>query len=184
MTQPAVRTARESAGALLLQRALLLIGAAAGLAERGLAALLRRPRLLLAGAGALLLLLGFVGVVLIARALMPSEPPLPVGRLEIVKAMLSVGDAPLKPGDTKQVLVEIRRIDFQGPVEVRIEDLPDGIHAGKKKIPPNQDKGDLSLTVSYYTEPIQAQLRVVATAGERTASKLLPVTVVQVPHKK
>jgi serine/threonine protein kinase len=100
--------------------------------------------------------------------------------VQIEKAYLST-DKPLNPGDRKRILVEISRTGFEGPVKIQVDktSLPDGVQTGSGTIAEKRTKGELSLTVSFGTDPLEADLKVVAVADNLRGEKTLPVKVVQ-----
>jgi serine/threonine protein kinase len=106
--------------------------------------------------------------------------------LLITAAKLSAPSQTVHPGDTKRVIVTIRRVHFEGPVTVSLQDLPKDVVGGDSKIiPPTADSTEVSLTVSYGAEPIATQIRVVAEGDVEGAvgERILPFTIVEEKKK-
>ena len=140
--------------------------------------------LLVGGGLAVLVLVGFVGWAVVGGLLTraPAKKGYwnPNAALRITKVKLS--NDVIRPGDRKRVLVYIDRAEFQGPVKVHVENLPDGVQTGTTVIPANAKSGDVSLTVSYGTDPVETEIKVVAVAENLRDEKPLPLTVI--PDKR
>ena len=105
--------------------------------------------------------------------------------MEITKAKFSMPKGTVEPGDRKFVLVWINRVDFKGPVTVTLEGLPDGVKSQQVVFPPNVDSDQISFSVSFGTEPITKEIRVVAECKEERARAEFPLTLnVTAPRKK
>lgn len=138
-----------------------------------------RARSLLLGGGAIALL-AITGVVIAmfmrgsrpGTASKASYPP------SAALAILPLEPVTFKEGNSKFVIVKIERKDFMGPVELSVQDPPEGIRAQTITLSDNQDIGQFRLTVSFTTPAMKTDLRVVARAGNLYAETLLPLTVV------
>jgi hypothetical protein len=95
--------------------------------------------------------------------------------------ILPLEPATFKEGDSKFVLVTIRRQKFQGPVLVRFEGLPSGIRAGEQTLTESQDSTQVRLTVSFGAGAGVHTLRLVASADNLRATAALPLTVAGQP---
>ena len=98
------------------------------------------------------------------------------GTLRITNAKWSTGDKKLIPGNHHHVLVWIERVDFKGPVKVRVKDLPAGVESDTLVLAPNVDSGQVKVTVSFGTEPITKPVRVYADCEEAGAKAEFPLT--------
>jgi hypothetical protein len=76
------------------------------------------------------------------------------------------------------VIVTIRRVNFDGPVEVRLEDLPEGVRGEKFKLKATSTKCEVPILASYGINPVDTEIRVIATAKNLTATKMMPLKVV------
>jgi eukaryotic-like serine/threonine-protein kinase len=100
--------------------------------------------------------------------------------LQITEAFLSSDF--LRVGDRKFVIVKLRRINFNGPVEVRLEDLPPGVVADKESAQAGTTAVQVRITAPYGIEPADQDIRVVARAKNLTTDKVLRLQVL--PAKK
>jgi hypothetical protein len=80
--------------------------------------------------------------------------------LRITKAVYSVPDQKLKPGDTEHVNVSIERVDFKGEVKITLLDLPDGVSAGMEFLAENITECMVAIAVRDPLDPITAKIRV------------------------
>ena len=80
--------------------------------------------------------------------------------LRIAKAVYSVPNQKLKPGDTEHVNVSIERVDFKGEVKITLLDLPDGVTAGKELLAENITECMVAIAVRDPLDPIAAKIRV------------------------
>jgi serine/threonine-protein kinase len=131
---------------------------------------------LLIGGGVLFVL----AVIAVVMCWSPFSPPPKTGSIRITEAKLSTPSRTVKEGDTKFVLVYIERVGFKGPVVITLDSLPDGVTAKPKTIPANNDRIDISFTVSYGTKPQTSDIRVVAENKEYNAKGELaiPLTII------
>ncbi|MBP3959007.1 hypothetical protein J8F10_27505 [Gemmata sp. G18] len=67
--------------------------------------------------------------------------------------------------------VAVRRIHYKGPVEVRVENLPEGVVAGKLTIPEGENEGEIELRAVKGAKAIKkTALKLVATGGNLDSS--------------
>jgi serine/threonine protein kinase len=141
------------------------------------------PRVLLtlAGGGAVLVIVVLAcvlyGVVSWMRGGKAVADAYPAGAgLEITEVRVSSDVLPI--GSKKNVLVYVRRIQFNGPVDVRLEGLPDGVRFDKTTIAAGSTAVEVPIIASFGIEPVEKDVRVVAKAKNLTAAKNLALRVV------
>ena len=107
-----------------------------------------------------------------------GNPPPKKGTLLIDpdKTKFSMGNKIAIPGRHHRVLVHIKRIDFKGPVNVTLKDLPAGVMCSPVTIPANANEIEVPFTVSIGTLPVVAPIRVLAECEAAGASAELPMT--------
>lgn len=158
------------------------IGQAAATAKRrGKGGLDRRLLVgLVAGAAALLAVVGCGGWMVVNwLGNGPNADGYPANaELQITEVFLSNFDAPMKMGERLNVIVTIRRVNFDGPVELRLEDLPEGVRSEKIKLKAVSTKCEVPILASYGINPVETEIRVVATAKNLTVTKTMPLKVV------
>ena len=98
--------------------------------------------------------------------------------LQITEVFLSNWDEPMKMGKRSNVIVTIRRVNFDGPVEVRLEGLPDGVTSEKKRVIAGSVKCEVLILASYGINPVATEIRVIAASKNLTATKMMPLKVV------
>jgi hypothetical protein len=84
----------------------------------------------------------------------------------------------MRPGQVKSVIVRLRRVNFLGPVELRLEGLPPGVTAPKTVVPAATVAAELRVTVPFGTDPCESNIRVVAKAKNLTAERSLRLQIV------
>lgn len=100
----------------------------------------------------------------------------PGAGLQITEAFLSSDF--MRVGDRKNVIVKLRRVNFHGPVEVRLEDLPAGVTGDKTTAPAGSTAVQVRITAPFGIEPAEADIRVVARAKDLVAVKTIHLRVV------
>jgi hypothetical protein len=116
----------------------------------------------------------------------PNPDAYPAGaELQIPEAFLSSHDwidgqerDPLPIGSRKNVIVRIRRVKFNGEVELRLEGLPSGVTSSKILLKAGSEKIEVPIMASYGIDPCVADIRIVGTAKNLTAEKTLKVHVI------
>ncbi|MDY3559518.1 hypothetical protein R5W23_000511 [Gemmata sp. JC673] len=86
-------------------------------------------------------------------------------------------DFDLAPGQVVKVPVTVRRAYHAGPVDVRLENLPDGVTAGRLTIPEGKDDGELELVASDAAREGARAIQFVATGGSLTSTRSVKLTV-------
>ncbi|MBI2807200.1 MAG: protein kinase [Planctomycetes bacterium] len=106
----------------------------------------------------------------------PKTPEKKKGVVRITDAKWSMHDKEAVPGRPHAVLVWIDRVDCKGPVKVTLEGLPDGVKATPLLIQPNNKQGEIRFIVSFGTDPLKQDVRVVAECEQDGASDSFPLT--------
>ncbi len=139
----------------------------------------RRRRLLVwvGGCGAALLLA--VIVLIFMRRGPETPPPAKTGYFNPGAALQIMPLEPItfKEGDSKILIVQVARKEFSGPVNVRFEDLPDGVRSSEIKIDAKKDVAEIRLTVSYGAGAMKRNVRLVAVAENLRDETIVPLTV-------
>src|ERR1019366_3146231 len=89
---------------------------------------------MLAGGAFFVSVLFCAGLVLLFSG---GKPDKKNGTLRITNAKWSMGDKKAKPGQHHNLLIWIERVDFQGPVNVYLKNLPPGVVCKPVPIPIN-----------------------------------------------
>jgi hypothetical protein len=89
----------------------------------------------------------------------------------------------LKPGATATVDVAIERNGHQGPIQIKLEGLPEKVTAGTAEIPAEQASAKVQLTAAADAKEAQTPVRVVAVLGERSAEAQLKLNLERFPFK-
>ncbi len=97
--------------------------------------------------------------------------------LQIVEAYLSTGKSVIRIGERKRVIVTLRRINFHGPVKLRLDDLPAGVTFDPTTAPAAARQIEVPITAPFGIDPAEANIRVVARAKNLTAEKTLHLQV-------
>jgi serine/threonine protein kinase len=97
----------------------------------------------------------------------------PNANLHIIEAYLSTGDDTMHIGETKNVIVKLRRENFNGPVELALEDLPAGVVADKCTVKTGRVQEQVRITAKYGIDPSDGSIRLVARAKNLTDEKTL-----------
>jgi WD40 repeat protein len=135
------------------------------------------PVALVAGVagGVVLLLLAIVAGILfwgcdssptsVPRADEPAQPAPPAnpGRFRVT----APEPVRLKPGEVVRVSLKLVRDRYSGPVQVRLEGLPDGVSAAEVRFAEGDSVAQLQLTAQAKAAPAVKEVRLVATAGAR-----------------
>ena len=136
--------------------------------------------LILGGAGFVLSLIACVGIF---AYLWFGNPAPKKGTLLITATKFSMPDKKngktvpqvAIPGKHHTVHVFIERVDFKGPVNVMLKDLPAGVVCKPVTIPANTDRIEVPFTVSIGTLPIVAPIRVFAECESAGATAEAPM---------
>jgi serine/threonine protein kinase len=138
----------------------------------------KSARLLLAGSA--------VGGITLLILLLPllrgcgTAPPADVYPSDASLAVtLKEHERTMNPGDRKIVVMSIKRTKYQGPVQVSLENLPDGVSAFPSKIiiDANKDHGELALVVYQFAKRATVRIRARAVAKNLHAEDWLQLTV-------
>jgi hypothetical protein len=106
------------------------------------------------------------------------------GVIRFSKVKWSMPDEMATPGKTHNVLVWIDRVDCKGKVRITLTDLPPGVVAKEVVLPPSNEVG-VGFTVSYGTEPLKKEIKVVAECEDGARAEFpLTLTVKEDPLKK
>jgi tRNA A-37 threonylcarbamoyl transferase component Bud32 len=105
----------------------------------------------------------------------PNTYP-PGAELQISEAFLSSDELPI--GSRKNVIVKIRRVKFNGDVELRLEDLPSGVTSSKTLLKAGSTAIEIPITASFGIEPSKTDIRIVGTAKNLTGEKKLRLHVI------
>ena len=97
---------------------------------------------------------------LVIEPLNSVTPKATAAALRITKAVYSVPNQKLKPGDMEHVNVSIERIDFKGEVKITLLDLPDGVTAGTEVLSENIEDCSVAIAVRDPRDPITTKIRV------------------------
>ena len=145
------------------------------------------PRVLMAivGGGVLLfvLLIGCSGFLFVnwLRGDKPRADEYPKdAEVQITDAFLSVDK--FRMGDSKRLIVKIRRVKFDGPVELRFEGLPEGVTADKTIVPAGKMAEEVRITADRFMEPADTNIRIIGKAKNLTYTKEFHLQVL--PEKK
>ena len=90
------------------------------------------------------------------------------------------GDLPI--GSRKNVIVKIRRVNFDGSVDLRLEGLPNGVTGTRTLLKAGSTAVEVPITASYGIEPSDTEIRIVATAKNLSVDKAIRLKVI--PDKK
>jgi tRNA A-37 threonylcarbamoyl transferase component Bud32 len=104
--------------------------------------------------------------------------------IQITDAFLSTMDDTIKMGKRINVIVKIRRVKFDGAVELRVEGLPAGVTATDKKVilKSGGTAIEVPIIASFNIDPADTKIRVIATSKNLTTEKTIPLKVI--PDKK
>ncbi len=88
----------------------------------------------------------------------PKPPARPNGKIHFTELKYSMPDKIAKQGHRHMVIVKLKRINFEGPVNVMFKDLPDGVVGNPLTIKPNLNQGELWFTVGYELPPMKTEI--------------------------
>lgn len=91
--------------------------------------------------------------------------------------LLAPVELELPPATAVKVPVAVRRSYYQGPVDVRAENLPDGVTAGALTIPEGHNEGEIELKATDGAKEIKKPIKLVAGGGGITTSADVQLTV-------
>jgi serine/threonine protein kinase len=137
-----------------------------------------------AGAAALVFLaIGLGGYLLVTWSSKPPPTDVypPGAKLEIVEVYLSTGDV-LPTGPKKNVIVTVRRsgtVSWDGVIDVKLEGLPPGVTSEPVKLGKSLTKAAVPISASLGTDPVEADIRIVAAAKNLQAERSLRLRVVR-----
>ncbi len=99
-------------------------------------------------------------------------PPQPI-------ALAAFQPLTLQPGAEAKVELKVERNGNEGPVEIKLGELPKGITVEAPEIPAEESAGSLTVKAaqSLGDEPLATSVEVTASIGEQTASQALAVNV-------
>jgi hypothetical protein len=97
-------------------------------------------------------------------------------RLEPNIRLFAPAEFELAPGRSVKVPVVVRRAYYKGPVEVRAENLPEGVLAGKLTIPESKNAGEIELKAAQSAPETRKGIKFVATGGSLAGSSDAQVT--------
>jgi hypothetical protein len=108
----------------------------------------------------------------------PPRPPKPKPKPKPI-GLAALGPVALDPGGKAVVGLQVERNGNEGPVEIRVDGLPEGISANVAEIPAEESTGRLELTAveELGDEELKATLQVAVATGELEASRPLEVVV-------
>jgi formylglycine-generating enzyme required for sulfatase activity len=133
----------------------------------------RRARgglLLAGGAAAVVLAMLLIGWFLLSRG-----APAPPAALRL----LPLADLTVAAGQTRTVAVRVERQNYQGAVELRLDDLPPGVRARPAEIAAGADSGAVELTADPEAVEANWGARLLASAAAARAEGRFRVTVRQ-----
>jgi serine/threonine-protein kinase len=107
-----------------------------------------------------------------------DRPKTSDGILRIAKAKWSMPDEKAIPGNRHHVLVWIERVHCKGPVKITLKDLPDGVTSTTSTIQPGGDSGQVGFVVSFDTDPLTKEVKVVAECEADGATAEIPMTLI------
>lgn len=91
-------------------------------------------------------------------------------RIEPKLELFAPGEFELPPTKSVKVPIAVRRSHFTGPIDVTVENLPEGVIAGKITIPEGNDKGEIELKATGDAKEIKKAIKFVATGGSLSAT--------------
>ncbi len=113
----------------------------------------------------------------------PRADAWPAGaEIQIPEAFVSSDVLPI--GSRKNVIVKVRRVKFDGPVSVHLEDLPSGVTSAPVTIKSGTTAVEVPITASFGIDPVTRDIRIVATSKNLTAERALTLQVVPDRFKK
>jgi hypothetical protein len=115
---------------------------------------------------------------LVIEMLNSGTPKATAAALRITKAVYSVPNQKLKPGDIEHVNVSIERIDFKGEVRITVLDLPDGVTAGTEFLSEKIGECSVAIAVRDPLDPITTKIRVRAECQAAGLSAVLTIPLV------
>ncbi len=96
-----------------------------------------------------------------------------------IKILTLLDELELRPATTTKVPVAVQRLSYRGPVEVKVENLPDGVTAGALTISEEAVKGEIELKATDGAKEIKKPIKFVATGGGLTSSADVQLTVLK-----
>jgi len=88
----------------------------------------------------------------------------------------------LPTGPKKNVIVTVRRsgtVSWDGVIDVKLEGLPPGVTSEPVKLGKSLTKAAVPISASLGTDPVEADIRIVATANNLQAERSLRLRVVR-----
>jgi hypothetical protein len=89
----------------------------------------------------------------------------------------------LKPGAAATIDVAVERNGHQGPIQIRLEGLPEKVTAAVVEVPAEQKSAKVQLAAAADAKEAQTAVRVVAVLAERTSESQLRLNVERFPFK-
>jgi hypothetical protein len=83
-------------------------------------------------------------------------------------------DFTVQTGATVRVPVEVRRVNYQGPIDITAENLPDGVTADKATIPEGKESGAIALKADVGAAEVKRRIKLVATGTEKVTRSADP----------
>jgi hypothetical protein len=94
--------------------------------------------------------------------------------------LLPLADLTVAAGEARKVTVQVKRENCQGPIELRLEGLPEGVRAHPVMIAVGADAGAVELTADPWADPANREVRLLASAAHARAEGRFRVTVQRV----
>ncbi|MCI0457653.1 MAG: tetratricopeptide repeat protein [Gemmataceae bacterium] len=111
--------------------------------------------------------LGEVQAARTVRLTIQRSPPL---------RLLPLAPVAAQGGQTRIVGVRVERKRYQGPIDLRLEGLPEGVNAWSNRIPAGSNAGALALNIGR-APTIDSKVRVIATGGSAQAEGEFVLTI-------
>ena len=78
-------------------------------------------------------------------------------------------------GSRKNVIVKIRRVKFDGPIELRLEGLPSGVTGTKIVLKSGSTAIEVPIMASYGIDPSVSDIKIVGKAKNLSAEKTIQI---------
>jgi hypothetical protein len=113
--------------------------------------------------------LAIVALLVLAGLVFALRPaPVPPASPPVLPHLLPLQGVTLRGGDSCEVTVRVERNDFDGPLIVRLEDLPPQVHLhGELTLQPGKDSGRLRLIAGRHAPATPCECSVVLLADDR-----------------